>query len=337
MTTANLTSLDAIRAAAGRIKGVARRTPLLDVSDIAGRSLHLKCENLQPIGAFKIRGAYNMIARLDPADRARGVITYSSGNHGHAVAYAAKKLDIPAVIVMPTTAPPVKIDSARELGAEVIFEGTTTLHRKARAEQEQQARGLVMVPPFDHEWIIEGQGTVGLEIAEQLPEVRTVVVQVGGGGLIAGTAAALKALKPNVRVIGAEPAGAPKMTMSRRAGHPVTLESVKSIADGLLAVRPGELPFLHAQQFVDEVITVSEEAIIRATRWLFERAHLVVEPSGAVALAAVFECGLADSRRGGSGDAETRRDAEGIAMPEPLVAVLSGGNVSLETLTSLWP
>jgi threonine dehydratase len=173
----------AIRAAAERIRGVARRTPLLDVSDIAGRSLHLKCENLQPIGAFKIRGAFNMIARLDPAERARGVITYSSGNHGNAVAYAAKKLGVPAVIVMPTTAPAVKVDGARELGAEVIFEGTTTLHRKARAEQEQQARGLVMVPPFDHEWIIEGQGTMGLEIVEQLPEVGTVVVQVGGGGL----------------------------------------------------------------------------------------------------------------------------------------------------------
>lgn len=316
MTTSTLVSLDAIRAAAGRIKGVARRTPLLDVSDVAGRSLHLKCENLQPIGAFKVRGAYNMMARLDPAERSRGVITYSSGNHGNAVAYAARRLGIPAVIVMPTTAPAVKVDGARELGAEVIFEGTTTLHRKARAEQEQQARGLVMIPPFDHEWIIEGQGTVGLEIVEQLSEVGTVVVQVGGGGLIAGVSAAVKALKPNVRVIGAEPAGAPKMTMSRRAGHPVTLESSKSMADGLLAVRPGELTFLHAQQFVDEVVTVDEEAIARATRWLFERAHLVVEPSGAVATAAVIK-GL-------------------IQDPEPVVAVLSGGNVSIETLASLW-
>ena len=329
-TAGTLVSIEAIRAAAERIRGVARRTPLLDVSDIAGRSLHLKCENLQPIGAFKVRGAYNMIARLEPASRARGVITYSSGNHGNAVAYAAKKLGIPAVIVMPTTAPAVKIEGARDLGAEVIFEGTTTLHRKARAEQEERARGLVMVPPFDHEWIIEGQGTVGLEIVEQLPEVATVVVQVGGGGLIAGTSAAVKALKPGVRVVGVEPAGAPKLTLSREAGHPVTLESTKSIADGLLAVRPGELTFLHAQHFVDEVVTVSEEAIVRATRWLFERGHLVVEPSGAVAVAAL----LTETRRGGSGGAETRRDAE-VATPEPVVAVLSGGNVSLETLASL--
>jgi threonine dehydratase len=216
---------------------------------------------------------------------------------------------------MPTTAPAVKVESARQLGAEVIFEGTTTLHRKARAEQEQLARGLAMVPPFDHEWIIEGQGTVGLEILEQLPEVRTVVVQVGGGGLIAGISAAVKALAPDVRVVGAEPAGAPKMSVSRQAGHPVTLESTTSIADGLLAVRPGELTFRHAQAFVDDVVTVSEAAIVNATRWLFDRTHLVVEPSGAVAVAAVFE-GL-------------------VAGPEPLVAVLSGGNISLETLATL--
>ena len=315
MPIAALVSLEAIRAAARRIEGVARRTPLLDVSDISGRSLLLKCENLQPMGAFKIRGAYNMIAQLDPAERARGVITYSSGNHGQAVAYAARRLGIPAVIVMPTTAPPVKVDGARELGAEVLFEGTTTLHRKARAEKEQQARGLVMVPPFDHERIIEGQGTLGLEILEQLPEVGTVVVQVGGGGLIAGVSAAVKLQKPSVRVIGVEPAGAPKMTQSRLAGHPVTLESTSSIADGLLAVRPGELTFLHAQQFVDDVVTVEDAAIAKATRWLVERVHLVVEPSGAVTTAAVFK-GL-------------------VKGPAPVVAVISGGNVSLEALASL--
>lgn len=315
MSTAALVSLHAVRAAARRIEGVARRTPLVDVTDIAGQSLLLKCENLQPMGAFKIRGAYNMIAQLSPDERARGVITYSSGNHGQAVAYAARRLGIPAVIVMPTTAPAVKVDGARELGAEVLFEGTTTLHRKARAEKEQQARGLVMVPPFDHERIIEGQGTVGLEIVEQLPEVGTVVVQVGGGGLIAGVSAAVKLLKPAVRVVGVEPAGAPKMTASRRVGHPVTLDSTTSIADGLLAVRPGELTFLHAQQFVDDVVTVDDAAIVKTTRWLVERAHLVVEPSGAVAAAAVFE-GLVDG-------------------PAPVVAVISGGNVSLATLASL--
>lgn len=313
--TVALSSIDAFTQAAARIKGVARRTPLLDVSDVAGRALHLKCENLQPIGAFKIRGAYNMIAQLDPADRARGVLTYSSGNHGQAVAYAAKVLGIPAVIVMPTTAPAVKVQGARDLGAEVIFEGTTTLERKARAEQEQAARGLVMVPPFDHEWIIAGQGTAGLEIVEDLPTAGTVVVQVGGGGLIAGVSAAIKALKPGVRIVGVEPAGAPKMSASLAAGHPITLESTNSIADGLLAVRPGDLTFAYAERYVGDIVQVSDEAIVRATLWLFDRAHLVVEPSGAAAVAAVFE-GL-------------------VKGPEPMVAMISGGNIALETLATL--
>jgi threonine dehydratase len=313
--TTTLAPLVAFTAAAARIKGVARRTPLLNVSDVAGRSLHLKCENLQPTAAFKIRGAFNMIARLDPAERARGVLTYSSGNHGQAVAYAARAVGIPAVIVMPTTAPAVKVQGARELGAEVIFEGTTTLHRKARAEQEQASRGLVMVPPFDHEWIIEGQGTAGLEIVDDLPDVGTVVVQVGGGGLISGVSAAVKALRPNVRVVGVEPRDAPKMSASLAAGHPITLDKTESIADGLLAVRPGDLTFAYAQRFVDDIVQVGDEAIVRAMRWLFDRARLVAEPSGAVAAAAVFE-GL-------------------VAGPEPVVAIVSGGNIALETLVEL--
>lgn len=309
-------ALDAIRDAARRISGVALRTPLVDVTAAAERPLHLKCENLQPIGAFKIRGAYNMIARLEPAVRARGVITYSSGNHGAAVAYAAKRLGIPSVIVMPTTAPDVKVRGARALGAEVVFEGTTTLHRKARAEQEQAARGLVMVPPFDHEWIIEGQGTAGLEIIEQLPEVATVIVPVGGGGLIAGVSTAVKALKPGVRIVGVEPAGAPKMSASLAAGHPVTLDKTSSIADGLLAVRPGELTFAHVARLVDEIVQVDERAIACATLWLFSRARLVVEPSGAVGVAALLEGNITTG--------------EG-----PSVAVLSGGNIALDTLVEL--
>ena len=313
--TATLAPLDAFTAAAARIRGVARRTPLLNVSDVAGRPLHLKCENLQPVGAFKIRGASNMIARIPPVERARGVLTYSSGNHGQAVAYAARALGIPAVIVMPTTAPAVKVQGARELGAEIIFEGTTTLHRKARAEQEQASRGLVMVPPFDHEWIIEGQGTAGLEIVDDLPDVGTVVVQVGGGGLISGVSAAVKGLKPGARVVGVEPAGAPKMSASLAAGHPITLEKTESIADGLLAVRPGDLTFAYAQRFVDDIVQVGDEAIVRAMRWLFDRAHLVAEPSGAAAVAAVFE-GL-------------------VTGPEPVVAIISGGNIALETFAEL--
>jgi threonine dehydratase len=313
--TGTLVGLEAIRRAADRIAGVARRTPLVDVSDAAGRALHVKCENLQPVGAFKLRGAYNMIARLDPVARARGVITYSSGNHGAAVAYAARRIGIPAVIVMPTTAPDVKVRGASALGAEVLFEGTTTLHRKARAEREQASRGLVMVPPFDHEWIIEGQGTAGLEVIDQLPELATVVVQMGGGGLISGVAAAVKALKPQVRIVGVEPKGAPKMGASLAAGHPVTLEHVQSIADGLLAVRPGDLTFAHVQRLVDDIVQVDDGSIARATVWLFERAHVVVEPSGAVGVAAILE-GL-------------------VQAPDPIVAILSGGNIALDALAGL--
>jgi threo-3-hydroxy-L-aspartate ammonia-lyase len=306
-----LVSLDAIRAAAARIRGVARVTPLVEVAPPSvtgatdGPRLFLKCENLQLTGAFKIRGAFNMIAQLAPDDRARGVITYSSGNHGLAVSFAARRLGIPAVVVMPTTAPPVKVNGARGLGAEVLIEGTTIVHRRARAESEAARRGLTIVPPFDHEWIVAGQGTIGLEIVDACPEVTTVYVQVGGGGLISGIAAAIKRLKPAVRIVGVEPAGAPKMSTSLRAGHPVTLDRVETIADGLTTVRPGDVTFPHVQAFVDEIVQADDAATIDAVRWLFREARLVVEPSGAVAVAAALARGVTGTT----------------------VAVLSGGNV----------
>src|SRR6476659_7050844 len=181
-------SLDYIRAAATRVSQIARVTPLLDVSIHAGSALFLKCENMQPGGAFKIRGAYNMVARLTPEQRARGVVTYSSGNHGQAMALAARQLGAPAVVVMPTTAPAIKVEGAKSFGAEVIFEGTTSAERRRRAEAEATARGLTMVPPFVHEWIVAGQGTAGLEILEQRPSVTVVYVPMGGGGLISGVA-----------------------------------------------------------------------------------------------------------------------------------------------------
>ncbi|MBE3096718.1 MAG: pyridoxal-phosphate dependent enzyme, partial [Planctomycetes bacterium] len=250
-------------------------------------------------------GAYNMTAQL-PADvRRRGVITYSSGNHGLALACAARRLGVTAVIVMPTTAPPVKVDGARRYGAEVIFEGTTIVHRRARAEAEAAARRLTIVPPFDHEWIIAGQGTIGLEILDQCPDVTTIYVQVGGGGLISGISAAVKRLKSSVRIIGVEPAGAPKMSTSLRAGHPITLDRVETIADGLTTVRPGDVTFPHVQALVDEIVQADDAATIEALRWLFREARLVVEPSGAVTVAAA-------RARGVSGTT---------------VAVLSGGNV----------
>jgi threonine dehydratase len=309
---AKLVDIAEIEAAATRVRPAARLTPLIEVPWAGAGSgrLFLKCENFQPMGAFKIRGAYNMLAQLAPEELQRGVITYSSGNHGQAVALAAKLLGVKAVIVMPTTAPAVKIDGARGFGAEVTFAGTTSLERKKRAEEIAAERGLTMVPPFDHPMIIAGQGTVGLEILDQCPDVATVVVEVGGGGLSSGVAAAVKQRAPHVRVIGVEPEGAAKMKRSLEAGAPVTLERVASIADGLMTVRPGDLTFEHVRTFVDEVVTVADTDIVRAIAWLYRNARLVVEPSGAVTTAAVMlRLGGLDPARG------------------PVVAIVSGGNV----------
>jgi threonine dehydratase len=310
-----MVTLDEIRKAASRVRGIARVTPLLDVSTLAARPLWLKCESLQPGGAFKIRGAYNMVAQLTPEQRARGVVTYSSGNHGQAMALAARELGAPAVVVMPTTAPRIKIDGARGFGAEVIFAGTTSVERRSRAEQEAEARGLTMVPPFDHDWIVAGQGTVGLELLEQRPDVEAVLVPVGGGGLLAGVAAALKQSRPGVRVIGVEPAGADAMKQSLERGAPVTLPKTQTIADGLMPVRPGDITFAHAQKFVDEVITVTDDQIIDAVLWLFSKAKIVAEPSGAATVAAAL--------------------FGGVECAGPLIAIVSGGNMGLERLEEL--
>jgi len=336
--TGTLVTLDEIRAAATRIRAVARRTPLLDVwfdarrggpsgppaadppeSDMAPRrggsldppSLALKCENFQPSGAFKIRGACNMLAQLSPAARAAGVITYSSGNHGLAVALVARSLGIPAVIVMPESAPRVKVDGVRQLGADVIVAGTTSAERKARAEDEAASRGLTIVPPFDHPWIIAGAGTVGLEILEQCPQVRVIYVPMGGGGQISGIGAAVKGMRSGVRIVGVEPAGAARMSASLAASRPVSLERSSSIADGLLTLRPGDLTFAHVQAFVDEVVTVDDAALVSAVKWLFHEARVVAEPSGAAAVAAALHAG------------------------EPgAVAVVSGGNVDAKAFAA---
>jgi len=310
-----MTTLDEIREAAERVRRIARVTPLVDVSDLAGRPLLLKCESLQPGGAFKIRGAYNMVAQLSPDQRRRGVVTYSSGNHGQAMALAARELGAPAVVVMPTTAPQIKVDGARSFGAEVIFAGTTSMERKARAEQEAAERGLTMVPPFDHAWIIAGQGSLGLEILDQCADVATILVPVGGGGLLAGVAAAVKQSRPSVRVIGVEPAGAAAMKASLEAGHAVTLPKTSSIADGLMPVRPGDLTFAHAREFVDKVITVDDDEIVDAVMWLFTKAKVVAEPSGAATVAAAL--------------------TNKVASDGPTVAIVSGGNISLEKLEEL--
>jgi threonine dehydratase len=316
-----LVTLDEIAAARARIGRLARVTPLLDVSAPARRPFLLKCENMQPAGAFKIRGALNMVAQLTEEQRRRGVITFSSGNHGQAMALAARELGAPAVVVMPTTAPAIKVDGARAFGAEIILEGTTSADRLARAQAEAAARGLTMVPPFDHEWIIAGQGTAGLEILEQRPDVAAVVAPIGGGGLVAGVAAAIKQSNPAIRVIGVEPVGAAAMKASIEAGQPVTLATVQTVADGLMPVRPGDLTFAHVQAFVDAVITVDDPDIVKAVMWMFREAKVVAEPSGAAAVAAVLS-GAVDR-------------AVSIERDAAIVAIVSGGNIAIERLHAL--
>lgn len=306
-----LVTLDEISAAAAALAGVARRTPLLVAGGIprsGSGELRLKCENLQRGGAFKLRGAYNFVSRIPAEERARGVATYSSGNHGRAVALAAKELGVAAVVVVPVDASRVKIAGIQRLGAEIVREGTTSTERQVRAQAIATDRDLTIVPPFDHRLIIAGQGTVGLEIVEDWPEVERVVVPVGGGGLLAGVAAAVSELAPAARVYGVEPRGAAAMRRSLEAGKPVTLDSVDTLADGLRPVRPGDLTFAHARSQVTDVVEVEDESILRALAWLAEDLRLMVEPSGAAAVAAVLDGLLPDE------DAGT-------------VAVITGGNV----------
>jgi threo-3-hydroxy-L-aspartate ammonia-lyase len=312
----DLVTLEDVQAAAAAVRGAVRETPVVPCAGEGWRHLWLKCENLQVVGAFKARGALAMMLRV-PRERIQaGVITYSSGNHGQAVAWAARRLGVAATIVMPTTAPAIKIDGVRRLGGDVQFAGTTTLERRALAERLRDERELVMVPPFDHADVIAGQGTLGLELVSQVPTVTAVYVPIGGGGLIAGVAAAVKGLRPTVRIVGVEPEGAPKMTRSLAAGQPVTLDAVGSIADGLLAVRPGDLPFVHVRSLVDEVVTVSDEELRAAMRWLALDLKLVVEPSGAASVAAA-------RRLAPAGTAGVH------------VAVVSGGNVRPELLAEV--
>lgn len=314
-----LVSLDEIRRAGATLRGVAVRTPLLP-SDALGAAcgvpVFLKPEMLQRGGAFKFRGAYWYVSQLSAADRAKGLVAPSSGNHGQAVALAAKLFGVQATVVMPTTAPRAKREGAERLGARVVYEGTTTAERMAKAREICEREGATLVPPYDDATIIAGQGTIGLEIAEDMPGVGTVLVAVGGGGLSAGIAAAVKLGAPGARVVAVEPEGSPKLTRARAAGEPVTIPAnPDGLADGLLAVRVGELNFEHHKVFVDEVATVPEAALPRAMRFLLDRHKLVAEPSGAIAVAALLE---------------------GIVKPSgPTVCVLSGGNVEFDGLTSL--
>jgi threonine dehydratase len=317
-SVATLITLDELESAAARIAPVAVHTPLLPfdaASARAGAEIWVKPEMLQRTGAFKFRGAYNFLAQLSPDELSRGVVAPSSGNHAQAVALAAALFGARAVVVMPTTVTAAKRNGAERLGARIELAGTNTHHRMERAIELVESEGLTMVPPYDHPWIVAGQGTVGLEIVDDLPDVGMVLVPVGGGGLSAGTAAAIKLRAPHVKVVGVEPEGAPKLTRARAAGAPVKLESSSGLADGLLAVEIGTLTFAHHAAYLDDVVTVSDAALRGAMRLLLDGLKLVAEPSGAITLAALLE---------------------GVVTPQgKTVAVLSGGNIEWAGLEKL--
>ncbi len=304
-----------------RLRGVAFRTPLVPCPrGREDRALYFKPESLQPTGAFKLRGAYNKISSLSPEERRRGVVAHSSGNHAQAVAYAARALGTRAVIVMPRSAPRVKLDATEALGAEVVPVGADSAERARRAEELAAEHGYVPVPPYDDEVLIAGQGTIGPEILEDLPEVETVLVPVSGGGLISGIAAAIKLSRPGVRVIGVEPELAADARASLKSGRLVEFPAAqvgRTVADGLRVQRLGEAPFEHVRAFVDDIVTVTEEEILEAMRRLALRVRLVAEPSGAVTFAAYLfhEDELPASRR--------------------TVAVISGGNVEPSLLAEV--
>ncbi len=302
-----MVSPEEIREAAAGLQGIAQRTSLRYVEALGA---HLKLENEQPVGAFKIRGAYNAIRKLPGPARQRGVITYSSGNHGQAVAYAAKQFGVRAVIVMPETAPAVKVEGVKRWGGEVVLAGRTSEDRRTKAEELAAREGLAVVPPFDHADIVAGQATVALEIVEQLPEVETVLVPVGGGGLISGVVAGLAAAGSRAKVWGVEPAGAPKLKRSLEAGAPVRLERTASIADGLITLNVGGIPFAELERHRERlrgVVLVEDDSIRDAVQFLWRTCRLAVEPSGAATTAAVLS---------------------GAVRPSGVtVLVVSGGNV----------
>jgi threonine dehydratase len=306
-------TLDDIYAAQSRLHGITNRTCLIELDrGNAYRRLFLKPENQQPIGAFKLRGAYNKIASLPEEDRKRGVITYSSGNHAQGVAYAARALGVKAVIVMPNNAPAIKREATAVLGADIVLVGPGSTERQLKAEELAEQHGYIIVPPYNDEKIIAGQGTMGLEILEDMPDVETVLAPVGGGGLISGLAAAIKLTKPAVNVFGVEPELAADAQASLRTGkivHFPAEQVSRTLADGLRTQSVGNITFDHMQCFVDGVVTVSEDEIRQAMRLLAENSDTVAEPSGAVATAGfLFR-------------------ADQLPNTKLNVAIISGGNI----------
>ena len=316
-----MVSLDDIRAAQNLLHGIAVRTPLVEWTGATDRrKLYLKLENLQPIGAFKLRGAYNKVASLSDEERHRGVISYSSGNHAQGVAYAARALGVKAIIVMPGNAPKNKLDATAALGAKIVIVGPSSEERRLRAEELAAEHGYAIVPPYNDEKIIAGQGTVGLEILEDLPDVETVLVPVGGGGLISGISAAIKLRNPKVKVIGVEPELAADARASLRAGRIVSFAAEQvsqTLADGLRTQSIGAINFEHIRAYVDDIVSVNEDEIREALRALSANAKTVAEPSGAVAVAAFLF------------------HADELPKTKINVAVISGGNIDPKLLAEL--
>ncbi|MEU2760060.1 threonine ammonia-lyase [Streptomyces sp. NPDC006863] len=302
--------LDDVRGAQKMLDGVARVTALegsRHLTGLVGAPVHLKCENLQRTGSFKLRGAYVRISGLTPVERAAGVVAASAGNHAQGVALASSLLGVRSTVFMPVGAPLPKVAATREYGAEVRLHGQVVDETLAAAQRYAEETGAVFIHPFDHPDIIAGQGTLGLEILEQCPEVRTIVLGIGGGGLAAGVAVAVKALRPDVRIVGVQAEGAACYPPSLAAGYPVSLDAPATMADGIKVGRPGDVPFALVEELVDEVRTVTEDELSSALLLCLERAKLVVEPAGASPVAAL----LSDPK----------------AFRGPVVAVLSGGNV----------
>ncbi len=317
-----MVSLSDVRAAQALLDNVTVHTPLIEfrLCDADPRRLFLKPENQQPIGAFKLRGAYNKIASLSGAERKRGVITYSSGNHAQGVAYAARALGVKAVIVMPNNAPAIKRDATIAMGAEIVTVGPGSTERQLKAEELAARHGYVIVPPYNDEKIIAGQGTMGLEILEDLPNVEMVLTPVGGGGMLSGVATAIKLSKPSVKVIGVEPELAADAQASLRSGNIVQFpadEVSRTMADGLRTQSIGALNFEHIRQYVDDIITVAEDEILQAMKYLLTNPGMVVEPSGAVAVAGfIFH-------------------AAQLPQSRLSVAIVSGGNIDPRMLEEI--
>ncbi|PZG07583.1 threo-3-hydroxy-L-aspartate ammonia-lyase [Nonomuraea aridisoli] len=319
MTNALPVTLDDVHDAAARLKGVAHRTPVLrsrTLDALVGAEVFVKCENFQRVGAFKFRGAYNAVSRLSPAQLAKGIAAYSSGNHAQAVALAARELGSSAVIVMPEDTPRLKREATAGYGAEIVTYDRYTGDRVAIGQALAAERGLALIPPYEHPHVIAGQGTAALELIEETGELDALVVPVGGGGLIAGSATAAKGLLPEITVVGVEPEAGDDTKRSLEAGERVAVPVPRTIADGLASEIPGELTFSINNRLVDDVVVVSDDEIRAAMRLAFERMKIVVEPSGAVPLAALLAGRLPE-------------------VPRRIGVVISGGNIDVGRFAEL--